>query len=69
MSSSHLEPPLYDQIGAAYAAVVDHATTTRTTSRPAMLALLPPVQGCDVLDAGCGLWMVQRATPRSGARG
>lgn len=68
MSSSHLEPPLYDQIGAAYAAVVDTAPYNAYYERPAMLALLPPVQGCDVLDAGCGSgWYCEQFLAR-GAR-
>ncbi|WP_406698902.1 class I SAM-dependent methyltransferase [Singulisphaera sp. Ch08] len=54
MTSSRKDQPLYDEIGAAYAVKVDTSTYNALYERPAMLALLPPVQGRDVLDAGCG---------------
>jgi SAM-dependent methyltransferase len=44
----------YDSIAAAYAAGVDSAPYNALYERPAMLALLPPVQHATVLDAGCG---------------
>ncbi|AGA24635.1 class I SAM-dependent methyltransferase [Singulisphaera acidiphila] len=54
MTTSRTDPPLYDQIAAAYAAKVDTSPYNALYERPAMLALLPPVQGRDLLDAGCG---------------
>src|SRR5262249_46461694 len=44
----------YDDIADAYAAGVDTAPYNALYERPAMLELLPPVQGRLVLDAGCG---------------
>ncbi|SIO56082.1 Methyltransferase domain-containing protein [Singulisphaera sp. GP187] len=68
MTSSRTDTPLYDEIGAAYAAIVDTAPYNALYERPAMLALLPPVQGRDVLDAGCGSgWYSEQLLAR-GAR-
>ena len=44
----------YDDIADAYAASVDSAPYNALYERPAMLELLPPLQGLHVLDAGCG---------------
>jgi len=54
MASSKPDAPLYDEIADAYAARVDAAPYNALYERPAMLALLPPIAGRDVLDAGCG---------------
>lgn len=44
----------YDEIADAYAAGVETAPYNALYEGPAMLAMLPPVDGRDVLDAGCG---------------
>lgn len=44
----------YDAIAEAYAARVEDAPYNAHYERPAMLALLPPLDGLRVLDAGCG---------------
>lgn len=44
----------YDEIADAYAAGIETAPYNALYERPAMLAMLPPVDGRDVLDAGCG---------------
>lgn len=44
----------YDSVAAAYAEMVDSAPYNAHYERPAMLALLPPVEGRRILDAGCG---------------
>ena len=53
--------PVYDPIAAAYATQVDARPYNALYERPALLALLPPVAGRDVLDAGCGAgWYAER---------
>jgi SAM-dependent methyltransferase len=47
-------PTDYDEVADRYAAGVDERPWNALYERPAMLALLPPVAGKDVLDAGCG---------------
>lgn len=44
----------YDEIADAYAAKVDTAPYNALYERPAMLRMLPRVDGLRVLDAGCG---------------
>jgi ubiquinone/menaquinone biosynthesis C-methylase UbiE len=44
----------YEQLADAYAALVDTKGHNAYYERPAMLSLLPNVQGQDVLDAACG---------------
>jgi SAM-dependent methyltransferase len=44
----------YDSMAEAYAAGVDTRPWNAHYERPRMLDALPPVEGCDVLDAGCG---------------
>jgi SAM-dependent methyltransferase len=44
----------YDEIADAYAVRVETAPYNALYERPAMMALLPPVDGMRVLDAGCG---------------
>jgi SAM-dependent methyltransferase len=44
----------YDSIAAQYAAKVDSAPYNAFYERPAMLGMLPPVDGLRILDAGCG---------------
>lgn len=44
----------YDGIADRYAAGVDTAPYNALYERPAMLGMLPPVEGLRVLDAGCG---------------
>jgi SAM-dependent methyltransferase len=58
----------YDEIAEAYAAGVDTAPYNALYERPATLALLPPVAGRRVLDAGCGSgWYAEQLLAR-GAR-
>lgn len=54
----------YDQLAEAYAAVVDIKPHNAYYDRPAVLSLLPEVNGKHVLDAGCGPgvyseWLIQ----------
>jgi SAM-dependent methyltransferase len=44
----------YDEIADAYAAGVETAPYNALYERPAMLAMMPPLEGLHVLDAGCG---------------
>jgi SAM-dependent methyltransferase len=44
----------YDSIAPDYAAFVDSAPYNALYERPAMLSLLPSVEGAHILDAGCG---------------
>jgi len=44
----------YDGIADAYAAGVDSRPYNALYERPAMLELLPPIDGLRLLDAGCG---------------
>jgi SAM-dependent methyltransferase len=44
----------YSQLADAYAARVDTKAHNALYDRPAVLSLLPPVEGLRVLDAGCG---------------
>lgn len=58
----------YDSIAGEYAAGVDSAPYNALYERPAMLALLPPLDGKRILDAGCGSgWYAERLLER-GAR-
>src|SRR5258708_14876378 len=62
----------YDSMADAYAAGVDARPWNAHYERPRMLAALPPVEGRDVLDAGCGPgfyadWLASRGA-RAGAR-
>ncbi len=58
----------YDEIADAYATAVDTAPFNALYERPAMLALLPPVAGARILDAGCGSgWYAEQLAGR-GAR-
>lgn len=45
---------VYEKIADQYAAVVDTKPQNAFYERPAMLSLLPPLAGLDVLDVGCG---------------
>ena len=44
----------YQNMAEKYAAVVDTKPNNAHYERPAVLSLLPPVEGLNVLDAGCG---------------
>lgn len=55
----------YDEIADAYATAVDSAPYNALYERPAMLALLPPVTGAKILDAGCGSgWYAEQLAAR-----
>ena len=61
-------PTDYDSIAERYAAKIDDRPWNALYERPATLALLPDVNGKDVLDAGCGHgWYADRLA-RRGAR-
>ena len=46
--------PCYEQMAEEYAAAVDTKPYNAYYERPAVLSLLPPVAGLEVLDVGCG---------------
>src|SRR6185503_6907102 len=55
----------YDLIAQQYASNVDNAPFNALYERPAMLALLPPLDGLRILDAGCGSgWYAERLIER-----
>lgn len=58
----------YDAIADAYAARVPDAPYNAHYERPAMLALLPPLEGLRVLDAGCGSGIYAELLENRGAR-
>lgn len=65
---SDSEPFSYDSIASEYASKVDSAPYNALYERPAMLAMLPDVDGARILDAGCGSgWYAERLLER-GAR-
>ena len=62
------EPFSYDAIADGYAAEVDGAPYNALYERPATLALLPPVAGAHLLDAGCGNgWYTEQLLERGAA--
>jgi SAM-dependent methyltransferase len=61
-------PFSYDAIADAYAARVETAPYNALYERPAMLAMLPPVDGFRVLDAGCGSGIYAGLLRERGAR-
>ena len=55
----------YDSIAAQYASKVDSAPYNAYYERPAMLEMLPRVEGCRILDAGCGAgWYAEQLLGR-----
>lgn len=54
MDETAIARTAYEQLAEAFAARVDTKAHNAFYDRPAMLALLPPVAGKRVLDAGCG---------------
>ncbi|MDO8501055.1 MAG: class I SAM-dependent methyltransferase [Gemmatimonadaceae bacterium] len=55
----------YDAIAANYARNVDTAPYNALYERPAMLGLLPPIEGARILDAGCGSgWYAEQLLAR-----
>src|SRR5688500_1755615 len=58
----------YDAIADAYAARVIDAPYNAHYERPAMLELLPPVDGLHLLDAGCGSGIYAELLMDRGAR-
>jgi SAM-dependent methyltransferase len=58
----------YDEIADGYAAGVESAPYNALYERPATLALLPPVDGLRVLDAGCGSGLYCELLADRGAR-
>ena len=58
-------PFSYDSIASEYASKVDSAPYNALYERPAMLSLLPVVDGARILDAGCGSgWYAERLLER-----
>jgi SAM-dependent methyltransferase len=62
------EPTDYDIIAQRYSAEIDERPWNALYERPATLALLPEVDGIDVLDAGCGHGWYADWLLRHGAR-
>ena len=62
------EPTEYDGIAGRYAAEIDSRPWNALYERPTTLALLPAVNGIDVLDAGCGHGWYADWLARHGAR-
>lgn len=58
----------YDAIATRYAASIDDRPWNALYERPTTLSLLPPVDGLDVLDAGCGHGWYADWLSRNGAR-
>jgi SAM-dependent methyltransferase len=63
--------PVYDEFAEEYAADVEDNAWNALYERPATIALLPPVAGKDVLDAGCGsgplsAWLVEHGARVTG---
>ena len=59
------KPFSYDSIAAEYAAKVDSAPYNALYERPAMISMLPTLQGIRILDAGCGSgWYSQQLLER-----
>lgn len=58
----------YSGIAGAYAARVDAQPTNAHYERPAMLSLLPPLAGLEVLDVGCGSGWYAETMIAAGAR-
>jgi SAM-dependent methyltransferase len=55
----------YDSIAASYADGVDRAPHNALYERPAMLGLLPEIEGLRILDAGCGSgWYAEQLLER-----
>jgi SAM-dependent methyltransferase len=54
LSTDPIARNAYDRLAEGYAARIDAKAHNAFYDRPATLALLPPVQGKRVLDAGCG---------------
>jgi SAM-dependent methyltransferase len=62
------EPTDYDAIAERYSAEIDERPWNALYERPTTLALLPSVDGTDVLDAGCGHGWYADWLARHGAR-
>lgn len=62
------DPFSYDAIADAYATGVETAPYNALYERPAMLAMMPPVDGLRVLDAGCGSGLYCELLLERGAR-
>src|SRR5580704_15963132 len=58
----------YDTIAGRYSAKIDERPWNALYERPTTLALLPPVNDIDVLDAGCGHGWYAEWLVRHGAR-
>lgn len=58
----------YDQIAEQFSAAVDRMPGNRLYERPATIALLPELEGIDLLDAGCGSGFYTEYAHRAGAR-
>lgn len=58
----------YDAIAETFSAAVDSEPGNALYERPATIALLPPLEGLDVLDAGCGSGFYTEHAIKAGAR-
>lgn len=68
MSDKPIAYDAYQELADNYAAMIDTKPHNAYYDRPAMLALLPDVNGKDVLDAGCGPGAYAEALVKRGAR-
>lgn len=58
----------YNEIAEEFSGRVDRMPGNRLYERPATIALLPPLKGIDVLDAGCGSGFYTEYAYKAGAR-
>lgn len=58
----------YEEIAEKFVPTADHMPGNALYERPATIALLPPLKGLDVLDAGCGNGFYCELAAREGAR-
>ena len=69
MAEEPIAQEAFERLADAYAARVDTKAHNAFYDRPAVLSLLPPLEGKRVLDAGCGPgvyadWATKSGTPQ-----